>query len=124
MDRPPLGSVALSDIAAGEVILTRRLAPDGLSGPGALIPEGYRGVAVPTGPGTLPLAVGDIVDVLATVDPLLAEGEDPTSVVATDALVVDVGDESATIAVSARDAPALASALATGTVTLTLAGGV
>ena len=123
VDEPPLGSIARTEIAAGEVVVARRLAPEGLSGPSALIPDGHRGVSVPTGPGRLPLSVGDVVDVLATVDPLVSEEEvETTSVVAAGALVVGVDDEAATVAVAARDAPALAAALAVGTVTLTLAG--
>jgi hypothetical protein len=97
-------------------------------------------LAVPSGPGTPPLEVGDTVDVLATFDPFVFE-TDPTAAsagaggpgpvagawavpgpVVGGALVVDVAEGAVTVAVDAADAPGLAFALAQGSVTLALAG--
>ncbi|HEX7276722.1 MAG TPA: hypothetical protein VF244_05050, partial [Acidimicrobiales bacterium] len=65
---------------------------------------------------------GDTVDVLATFDPAgAAEGVAPTFPVAVAALVVDVGDESAAVAVTPDEAARVAFALASGVVTLALA---
>lgn len=130
----PVGRVAIVDLYPGEVLVTGRVAPDGLSGAAALLPPGTRALAVPTGPGTPPLAVGDTVDVLAGFDPLLvvpsAEGTDPTGTEAvvparplvSGAAVVAVADGSVTVAVLAVDAPRVAFAVAQGAVTLALAG--
>jgi Flp pilus assembly protein CpaB len=79
-------------------------------------------VAVPNGRPGLALVRGDEVDVLATFDPAgAAEGAPPTFPVAVAALVVDVGDESAAVAVTPDEAARVAFALASGVVTLALA---
>jgi Flp pilus assembly protein CpaB len=115
------GRTALAPLVRGEVVLASKLAPDGLRGAAALLPAGFRALAVPSGPGGRPpLDVGDHADVLVTLTDVDAGGE--SVVVASAALVLDV-DESAdtvTVAVPATDAPALASAIATGAVTLAL----
>lgn len=116
----PDGAVAAVDLAAGEVVVEARLAGAGRSTVAARLPGGTRGVAVPTGNG-LPVELGDRVDVLATFDPKDA-GADPTVTVARDALVIAVGKDAVTVAVSTAAAPRVAYALATGTVTLVLSG--
>lgn len=113
---PPVGRTVVAPILAGEAVVTRRLAPEGLSGVAALVPDGMRAVALPTAFEGPPLAVGDRVDVLATVD-------GPTTVVAPDAVVVDVGEAAVTVAVPVGDLDAVAYAVARGTVTLALVGG-
>lgn len=78
----PEGAVVRQPIYAGEPVLASRLAPGGLTGAAALVPAGHRAVAVPVGPGGMPpVAVGDLVDVLAVL-PLgsgldIANGTDP-----------------------------------------------
>jgi Flp pilus assembly protein CpaB len=124
----PDGRVALADLHPGEILLGDRLAPDGLTGPAALLGPGTRALAVPTGPGTPPLAVGDTVDLLATVDPLAidpapTEQVPEASAVARGARVVAVGEASVTVAVTVAEAPGVAVALAQGAVSLALAGG-
>ena len=120
------GKTALVPLAAGEILLAAKLAPDGLRGVAALVPPGNRALAVPVDPGGLSLRTGHRVDVLATFE--VAGGAEgaadtaPTFPVATDALVVDVGDEAVTIAVTPEQAPRVAFALARGTVTLALSG--
>lgn len=130
----PTGAVVLVPLAAGEVLLASKLAPDGLRGVAALLPPGRRALAVPVSPGGLALRLGDRVDVLATFDvvgePAPTDPGDPadptgaaappTFPVASAALVVDVGDEAVTVAVSADEAPRVAFALARGTVALAL----
>jgi Flp pilus assembly protein CpaB len=118
--RSPVGHAVLSALVAGEVVIDARLAPQGLKGPAALVPQGSRALTMPPGPAAAPVQPGDHVDVLVTV-----EGSDPpTSVVATDALVVASGDAGVTVAVDAADAPAVAYALTHGAVTLALSGDV
>lgn len=114
----PVGRVALVPLAAGEVLLAAKLAPDGLRGVAALVPAGHRALAVPVDPGGLDLEAGHRVDVLATFDAGGDEGVAPTFPVATAALVVDVADEAVTVAVPPDQAPKVAFALARGTVTL------
>lgn len=130
---PPLGRTTSAAIMAGEAVVADRVAPDGLSDVAALLPPGWRAVAVPPssagfGSGAPPLQVGDRVDVLATFDALdLTDGSNdptPTEPVAEGALVVDVDPDGGpiTVAVPTADAPDVAFAVARGIVTLTLVG--
>lgn len=100
-------------IAAGEVVLSRRLAPDGLSPTAARLPPGTRGVAVPQGQAPLPVEIGDRVDVIATLD-------SSTVTVARGAVVVAVGGDAVTIAVRRADAAHVAFAVTSAAVTLVL----
>jgi Flp pilus assembly protein CpaB len=128
----PEGAVTSTGDAAGRTVVAPafpgvplvagQLAPDGRRGLGALLPPGSRALAVPNGRPGLALIRGDSVDVLATFDPTGAsDGAPPTFPVALGALVVDVGDESASVAVTPDEAARVAFALATGVVTLALA---
>jgi Flp pilus assembly protein CpaB len=112
------GAVAATGLHAGEIVLASRLAPAGTSPVAALLPVGHRGVAVPAGDG-LPVAVGDLVDVLVTLDP---ESARPTFAVASAVPVVHVGEAAVTVAVPAGDAPRVAFAVVAGAVTLALSG--
>jgi Flp pilus assembly protein CpaB len=105
----PVGGTALVPLAPGEPLLAAKLAPDGVSGVAALVPSGARAIGVPVGDAMPALQRGDRVDVLAP------------SVVAADAVVLDVGELVITVAVIAADAPRVADALARGPVTLALA---
>ncbi len=117
------GRVVVAPVFPGVPMVAGQLAPDGQRGLTALLPPGSRAVAVPNGRPSLALVRGDSVDVLATFDELAdeAEGTAPTFRVAVNALVVDVGDESAAVAVSPEEAARVAFALASGVVTLALA---
>lgn len=115
--KQPIGRTLLVPVAAGEVLLAAKVAPDGLSGVAALLRPGERALALPLSPGTPPLAVGDRVDVLAT-----PPNSASSVVVARAARVVGVDDRAVTVAVQPDDAPNIATALAAGTVTLALAG--
>jgi Flp pilus assembly protein CpaB len=122
----PAGRVVTAAMLAGEAVVGQRLAPEGLSGVAALVPEHHRAIAVPSstagfGTDAPPLVSGDRVDVLATFDVLDGDAP-PTDAVAEGALVVDVGDGTVTVAVLEDDAPRVAFAVARGTVTLALVG--
>ncbi len=117
-----MGRTVVAPVYPGVPLVAGQLAPDGRRGLSALLPPGSRAVAVPNGRPGLALVRGDSVDVLATFDPAgSVEGAPPTFPVAVDALVVDVGDESASVAVSPDEAARVAFALASGVVTLALA---
>jgi Flp pilus assembly protein CpaB len=121
---PPLGSVVRYPIVAGEAVLSKRIAPEGLRGVAARVPDGERAVAVPaTRDGRPPLQVGDRVDVVAVVaTPGEPDGSVPAAPLVGDALVVDLGDEAVSVAVPSDEAPTLAYAVTQGTVVLALAG--
>jgi Flp pilus assembly protein CpaB len=130
-DVVPLGAVVRYPIAAGEPVVGTRLAPEGLTGVAALVPEGQRAVAVAVGPaGVPPVHPGDRVDVVALTpapsEPETAEEPAPTAPATTlvdQALVVDATETAVTIAVPSPLAPAVAYAAAQGLVALTLVGG-
>jgi len=105
---PPAGQRVAAWIAAGEVVLERRLAPAGLSPVAARLPPGTRGVAVPPGIAPLPVEVGDRVDVLGP------------ALLASSALVVAVAEDAVTVAVRDAAARRIADAVLTGTVVLVL----
>jgi Flp pilus assembly protein CpaB len=115
------GRTAVSPLYPGQAVVHDQLAPDGLKGVAALLPSGTRAVAVPTGGATAPLRRGDLVDVLATFNSPNGEAPEPTFPVATGAMVVDVGADAATVAVSPDEAKRVAFAVTQGTVTLAIA---
>jgi Flp pilus assembly protein CpaB len=128
LGEPPSGSVVRQPVAAGEPLVPERLAPQGLTGVAALVPVGYRAVAIPIGPlAAPPLTTGDLVDVLAVVaaaveEPALARGDQPSFPLVEAAMVVDVGEQSIAIAVPEADAPRVAWVLTNGSIVLALAG--
>lgn len=113
-----VGRTAVAPLFPGQAVVKGQLAPDGLSGVAALLPVGTRAVAVPTGGATVPLRVGDVVDVLATFDASGGGDQEPTFPVATGAVIVAVGPDAATVAVSPDEAKRVAFAVTRGTVTL------
>lgn len=131
----PIGSVVRYPIIAGEPLVRDRLAPQGVSGVAALVPDGDRAVSVPTGLlGTPPLHAGDRVDLLVVVASTgdiygqsadsaqdLASGE-PAFPLVSAAPVVDVNEQAVTVAVPSADAPRVAYAIANGVVVLALTG--
>lgn len=120
VDDDPTGLSARAGIAAGEVVVDDRVAEHG-DGPAALIPSGWRGVAVPTYEARPPVEPGSLVDVVVTVDPALGDGG---GVLVADAVVIHVDEngDTVTVAVPADDVPALAAAQIAGVVTLALSG--
>jgi pilus assembly protein CpaB len=118
-----VGRVAVVPIFAGETVLRRHLAPWGRRGVAALLPPGTRGITVAAGATASRVQRGDLVDVLATFDPAAAPGPEPTFPVASGAAVVDVREESVTIAVTPEEAKRVAYAGTHGAVTLTVTAG-
>jgi Flp pilus assembly protein CpaB len=128
----PEGRVASEPIAAGEVVLDRRLSGSG-SGPVALVPPGGRALALPVDASTPALAVGDRVDLYTPAE--LAGASLGTDVadaargvaqgarrVARGATVVAVDAEAVTVAVRASEAAAVARAVLDGAVVVALVG--
>ncbi len=76
---------------------------------------------MPTDVAGLTLQVGDVVDVLATVD-ALDTGAAPTVLVAPASAVVHVAEATVTVAVTVEQAPKVAYAVAAGIVSLALVG--
>jgi Flp pilus assembly protein CpaB len=135
LDHLPAGAVVRDPVAAGEPLVPSRLAPLGLTGTAALVPDGHRAVAVPLGPaGAPPLAIGDRVDVLAVVGTAPGDGHagadggptrgatEPAFPVAEAAQVVDVTEGSVTLAVPTDDAARVALVATQGLGVLALAG--
>jgi Flp pilus assembly protein CpaB len=119
-----VGRTVVVPVVRGQALLRAHLAPWGLRGLAALLPPGARAVAVPTGASSPPLHTGDVVDVLATFDTAATGGEgDPSFPVALGAAVLDVGGESATVAVSPEDATRVAYAVSHGAVSLAVTAG-
>lgn len=135
LDHVPGGAVVRDPVAAGEPLVPARLAPLGLTGAAALVPDDHRAVPVPLGPaGAPPLAVGDRVDVLAVVGTAPGDGHagavgptgsdaEPAFAVAEAARVVDVSDGAVTVAVPTDDAARVALVATQGLAVLALAGG-
>lgn len=111
------GRTVVVALFPGQVVVDGQLSGAGGRGLAALLPRGARAVAVPHERGVLRVGRGDIVDVLATFDTPSPSGE-PTFAVAIGATVVDVTDDSATLAVTLEEAARVAYAVAKGDVTL------
>jgi len=118
-----IGRTAVTPLFRGQAVLRANLAPWGLKGLAALLPAGTRAVGVPTGAASPPLQRGDVVDVLASFDPQAAGGGEPTFAVAVAASVVDVGEESATVAVTPAEAAKVVYAVSHGAVALAITAG-
>lgn len=116
VEQSPVGRIVVVPLSPGEVILAAKLAPAGLRGVVALLHDDERAVAVPVGPGTPQLAVGDRVDVLAAPH----ESDAGAVVVARATRVVAADDKAVTIAVRPDDALAVATAVSAAVVTLAL----
>ncbi|MGI9021828.1 MAG: Flp pilus assembly protein CpaB [Acidimicrobiales bacterium] len=118
-----VGRTTVAPLFRGQAVVRDTLAPWGLKGLAALLPAGTRAVGVPAGVASPPLRAGDVVDVLASFDPQAAGGGEPTFPVAQAALVVDVGEESATVAVTPAEAAKVVYAVSHGTVALAITAG-
>jgi hypothetical protein len=103
------GPAAAGPIAAGEILVD-----DDIAGRGrwALVPAGWRAVAVERHPATLAVRPGDRVDLYS------AQGR-----LATGAVVAATDDRSITVAVEAGDAPATATAVDDPSLVLVLVSG-
>lgn len=114
---PPVGRTVLAALGVGEAVTSVRVSGAGGGGVAALVPAGWRALAVPVGRASVALSVGDEVDLIGTgVDGLSSE------VVAEDALVVAVSDEAVTVALPAPAAASAAGAVSAGGVLVALRG--
>lgn len=110
---------SLVSLSPGEVVLDRRLAGPGAVGPVALLGPGERAVPVPVAVPGLPVEVGDRIDLVAGGMPGAGPAGDlPVTarpdVVAVDAAVLAVTDETLVAALDAADAADVAAALTVG----------
>lgn len=122
IDLDPQGRAVRHPIVAGEAIVAPRLAPDGAVGIAALLGPDERAVTIPLPPQGAPLQVGQLVDVLATVDPESSRGRNPTSVIASGVQVVAVDEKGVTVATASDDAARVATALSYAVVSVAIAG--
>lgn len=114
----PVGRVVAAPVLAGEPFVARRLGPEGLRGPRALIGPGRRALVLARPDDADSLRVGDAVDLLSA--DVIGSGQ--ATWVAREASVVALGETSATIAVDEADAPAAARAALDGTIAIALIG--
>lgn len=117
--RTPVGRVVVDSIAAGEVVLERRLSGGG-SGPAALLAPGEVAFALPAEQSTPTVHPGDHVDVFAPVDSSSRSSIGATRV-AERATVVSVSDRAVMIGVAPTSAAAVARALLGASVVIALA---
>ena len=117
----PTGRRVTHLLEPGEIVVEHRLAGGDRRGAAALVPEGWRAIAVPALEAALPVEVGQRVDVLAAFD---TAGTGATgSTVAEDGVVVHVADDgTVTVAVTPSQAARVVAALANGLVALALVG--
>ena len=117
----PAGRSVADALRPGDVVAEHRLGGGDRRGAAALVPDGWRAVAVPAIDAVLPVEVGQRVDVLAALDPS-GTGAVGT-VVAEDGVVVHVAEDgTVTVAVPASRAGRVVAALAGGLVALALVG--
>lgn len=104
----PDGAVARQPVAAGEVIVDHDLSVARL----ALLPDGWRGVALAVDDTSAPVVLGDRVDVVAM-----------GAVLAADGVVVQTTDAAVVVGVPPDVAPVVAAAALDRTATLTVRAG-
>jgi Flp pilus assembly protein CpaB len=115
LHEPPIGRTMVAPVERGEILVAARIADNGV------LPAGTRGVAIPLDDGHLRLNVGDRVDVIAALNPSdVSDNGPPAFVLSSNALVADVSDTTATVAVPVDDAPRIALALRQGAIVLVL----
>ncbi len=124
LDTLPPGAVTRAPMAAGEVVLGRRLDPTGASALAAALPDGTRGVAVPRTETVPDVQPGDRVDVLVAASGL-DPGVAPARTAATGAVVAHVGELAVLVAVRPHEVGDVAAAAGAGLamVVLVPAGG-
>jgi pilus assembly protein CpaB len=120
---PPTGRTVRVDVFAGEALVGPRMAGMGIEGVAALLPDGWLALAIPLGDAALTLHPGDVVVLLATLDPTAGASGPPTVTVADHARVVAVSERSITVAVPSALAPKVAYAAVTGAITPALRAG-
>jgi Flp pilus assembly protein CpaB len=121
-----VGRTVTHAVAAGEVVIERRLSGGTATGPGALLEPDALAFAVPVDTSTPTLSVGDLVDAFAPAEPVGSSTSRSAAAIATRiarrATVVSVSEIRIMIAVDAVQAPAVARALLDTSVVLALSG--
>ena len=115
-----VGSTVTRPILTGEPVASARLGPAGLSPTAALLPPGWRALALPPATASPPLAAGDRVELVA-----VAGGPGsaaPARIVADEAEVLAASDDALTVAVPAGEVTEVVAAVAQGLVTAVLVG--
>jgi Flp pilus assembly protein CpaB len=122
----PVGRTVTRPIAAGEILLDRRLSGGSSTGPSSILGTDDLAFAVPVDPSTPTVAIGDMVDAFTPGDPAGSGTARSASATATriarHATVVSVSETRVMIAVDTTQAPALARALLDSSVVLALSG--
>ncbi len=118
LDALPIGRAARTALGARDIVRADDVAGTGVNGLSALIPDGWRAVAIARGNTSIAVARGDHVDlVVATADGAEA------AALARDALVLAADAKTITVAVPAATADRVAAAIATAAVVPVLRGG-
>ena len=105
-------------LAAGEVVRIGRLADAKRRGISVRLQRNQRAVAIPTRGMQLGVAVGDLVDVMASVGGV--DGNTTTRIVAEQAEVLEVTAERVSVGVRQVDVSAVVNGLVAGTVTVVI----
>lgn len=119
----PIGRTVTRSIARDEVVLERRLAGGGASGPASQLDENSVAFAVPSDASTPATKVGDHVVLYAPSEVVATAGRPlgPATRIADHGVVVAVTEKAVTIGVTLPQAPAVAKALLSASVIIALA---
>ena len=115
------GAVAAAAIYPGEVVHTERVAGRG-GGLSSRLAPGSAAVSIPTSYGVPPVQSGDQVTLIAVFDTFSAEPAPEARPVARHATVVEVDEDTVTVAVRQSELGATVSALVWGTVAIVAVG--
>ncbi len=115
------GAVAAAAIYPGEVIHTARLEGGG-GGLSSRLAPGTAAVSVPASYGIPAVRPGDRVTLVAVYDTLTGDAPPQARPVAHDATVVELGEDSVTVAIRASEVEPTVSALVWGTVAIVAVG--
>ncbi|CAB4578175.1 MAG: hypothetical protein F2567_01765 [Actinobacteria bacterium] len=118
----PVGRTVIRSIARDEIVIERRLAGGGISGPAALLGDNSVAFAIPRDASTPVLSVGNYVTLFAPseIASTAARGNGPAARVADRAVVVAVNEKSLMVGVDPRDASSVARALLSTSVIVAL----
>lgn len=118
----PIGRTVTRSIARDEVVLERRLAGGGASGPASQLDENSVAFAVPSDASTPAAKIGDHVVLYAPSEAVATAGRPagPATRIADQAVVVAITEKAVTIGVTLTQAPVVAKALLSASVIIAL----